>query len=369
MFLIAGIILFILLIVAHEYGHFLVAKRNGIEVEEFGVFFPPKIWGKKMGRGIFEAYYTINALPLGGFVKLKGETDEDERPGSFGAASFKSKIKVMLAGIFTNYIIGVLLFIVLAFGSLPVVFDDQRVIGGEKVVTNSGVFISETEEGLPADLAGIERSDKIVSVNDQPLDTDSKLLATLLSDNQAKSISIEYEDYSDADKLTSIEIKLLPSETEQGEKQRVFGATFSGGELEEIQSEWWSAPINGFMFANRIFIETFKFIGDAVGSLFTGDPGEAAEDVAGPVGIVNELNNVSSFKALIAITANISLALAVANLLPIPGLDGGKLYTMLIFKALRKKLTQRWETIIYGAGGLILITLIIAITINDIAKL
>ena len=91
MFLIAtGIILFILLIVLHEYGHFLVAKRNGVEVEEFGIGFPPKIWGKKLGKGIFEGYYTINLLPLGGFVKLKGESGDDLDKGSFKIASGKA---------------------------------------------------------------------------------------------------------------------------------------------------------------------------------------------------------------------------------------------------------------------------------------
>ena len=87
MIFILGIILFISLVVLHEYGHFLVAKKNGVEVEEFGIGFPPKLFGKKMGKGIFEGYYTINLLPLGGFVKLKGENDADKRKGSLGAAS------------------------------------------------------------------------------------------------------------------------------------------------------------------------------------------------------------------------------------------------------------------------------------------
>lgn len=92
--LILAFILFIGLIVVHEFGHFIVARRNGVEVEEFGIFFPPTLWRKKM-KGGYD--FTINALPLGGFVKLKGEHDSDTQKGSFGAAKLPAKIKIMLA--------------------------------------------------------------------------------------------------------------------------------------------------------------------------------------------------------------------------------------------------------------------------------
>jgi len=363
MFLLIGIILFILLVVAHEYGHFLVAKRNGIEVEEFGIGFPPKLAGKKMGKGIFECYYTINLLPLGGFVKLKGESDQDKRKNSFGAASFKAKVKVMLAGIFTNYLVGALLFIGLAYGSLPYVFEDQTKVGATITTVESGIYISKVVDGFPAADAGIEQSDKILKFNGQELGQDDDLLASLLEENKNQEVSIEYLDFSNQDELTSVDVTLTSGEGEDG---RTFGANFAGGAVQQLESEWWSAPINGFMFANRIFVETFKFIGSAVGSLFAGDPGEASEGLAGPVGIVRELGNISNISQLVAITANISIALAVANLLPIPGLDGGKLYTMLIFKALGKRLTEKWEQAIYGTGVMLLLILIILITYSDI---
>lgn len=104
--LIIGLILFVGLVVLHELGHFWVAKRNGVEVEEFGIFFPPTLWRKKM-KGGWD--FTINAIPLGGFVKLKGEFDADRRKGSFGAASFLAKAKIMLAGVFVNLVTAVAL--------------------------------------------------------------------------------------------------------------------------------------------------------------------------------------------------------------------------------------------------------------------
>ena len=126
MFLIAtGIILFILLIVLHEYGHFLVAKRNGVDVEEFGIGFPPKIWGKKLGKGIFEGYYTINLLPLGGFVKLKGESGDDLDKGSFKIASGKAKLKIMLAGVAMNLVAAFVILTIVALFGMPKLINNQ----------------------------------------------------------------------------------------------------------------------------------------------------------------------------------------------------------------------------------------------------
>lgn len=365
MFLAIGIILFILLVVVHEYGHFLVAKRNGIEVEEFGIGFPPKIAGKKMGKGIFEGYYTINWLPLGGFVKLKGETDQDKRKGSFGKAPFWSKVKVMLAGIFMNYLVGVLLFISLAYIGLPRAFDNQFAIGATEEITDQGVLTGQIVEGLPADLAGISTDDQIVEFAGQEITTTDQLIE-IIKGNPGNQVEVLYEDASDGYARVSTELTLRPT---NDDNQGLLGAGLYDAEAARVKSSWWSAPVNGFMFANRIFTETFRFIGSTVASAFQGDISEAGDNVAGPVGIVRELNRVDSISALIAITGNISVALAVANLLPIPGLDGGKLYTMLIFKALGKRLTEKWETAIYGTGVVLLLGLAVLITYSDISKI
>ncbi len=96
--LIIGLVLFIGLVVVHELGHFIVARRNGVEVEEFGIGFPPVIWKKRIKSAKGDYDFTINALPLGGFVRLRGETDADKRPGTFGAARLKAKITNMPTG-------------------------------------------------------------------------------------------------------------------------------------------------------------------------------------------------------------------------------------------------------------------------------
>src|ERR1700677_2950040 len=114
--LVIGIILFISLIVVHEYGHFVVATRNGVKAEEFAIFFGPSIYKRKTKKGWM---FRINTVPLGGYVKLKGEHDSDEGPGSYGAATLWVKSKIMLAGIFANLVTGVLLLTILQFVGLP----------------------------------------------------------------------------------------------------------------------------------------------------------------------------------------------------------------------------------------------------------
>src|ERR1700733_8983480 len=106
-----GIILFISLVLVHEWGHFIVARRNGVDVEEFGLGFPPKAWSRKLKSGM---RLSLNVLPLGGFVKMKGEHDYDTNKGSFGAASLWAKTKIMLAGVTMNLFAGLAILTLLA---------------------------------------------------------------------------------------------------------------------------------------------------------------------------------------------------------------------------------------------------------------
>ena len=134
-----GLVLFIGLVVVHELGHFIVARRNGVEAEEFGIGFPPRVWKKriKSKRGDFD--FTLNALPLGGFVKLKGEHDADGGKGSFGAASLKVKTKIMLAGVAMNLITALVLFTLLALVGMP------------KLITKDSGLINEDQFSVKSD--------------------------------------------------------------------------------------------------------------------------------------------------------------------------------------------------------------------------
>lgn len=368
MFLIAGILLFILLIVLHEYGHFLVAKRNGVEVEEFGIFFPPKLAGKKMGKGIFESYYTINLLPLGGFVKLKGENNQDTRKGSFGAASFRTKAKVTLAGVITNYVIGVFLMMLIAFFGIPKFFDNQWFVASDVTLGETIVYVDNLAEGLPAKQAGLGSKD-IINTFDGVQLTDTDQFVELISSNKGEAVELEYKDFSDND---VVKTTILNIRADNDDEQGFIGAGIGDGRtsFDQLDYPLWAAPVNGFLLANQLALETVKAIGGALGSVFDGDTAAAGESVSGPVGVVDFLaNDVNDMKGLMIIIANLSIALAVANLLPIPGLDGGRFYTILAFRLMNKELTEETEQKINAVGVIILLTLVVLITINDINKL
>jgi len=152
--LIIGVILFIGLVVVHEFGHFIMARRNGVEVEEFGIFFPPRLFKYKTKAGWS---FTINALPLGGFVKLKGEHDSDTEKGSFGAASLLAKSKIMIAGVAMNLITALLLLTFLAVIGLPKIVDNQFTVKSDTTLVANKVLIADIEKGSPAQKAGNRR--------------------------------------------------------------------------------------------------------------------------------------------------------------------------------------------------------------------
>jgi regulator of sigma E protease len=189
--IITGIILFIFLIIVHEYGHFLVAKRNGVDVEEFGIGFPPKIWGKRLGKGIFEGYYTINLLPLGGFVKLKGENGDDNEKGSFKLASSKAKLKIMLAGVAMNLVAAFIILTIVAFFGMPKLINNQFTVASDTKVSKSEALINFIDKGSPADKAGLKISDNIKSLNGTSVASQDQL-RVLTKTNAGKTVDITF---------------------------------------------------------------------------------------------------------------------------------------------------------------------------------
>src|SRR4051812_20294745 len=159
--LVIGLILFIGLVVVHEYGHFIAARRNGVEVEEFGIFFPPRLYKKKTKAGWV---FSINALPLGGFVKLKGEHDSDTEPGSFGAASLWVKSKIMAAGVFFNLVTPLVLLTILALIGMPKLVDNQFTVKSDTKQVSRKVLIGYVDPASPADKAGLKPQDQIESI-------------------------------------------------------------------------------------------------------------------------------------------------------------------------------------------------------------
>lgn len=362
--LILSIILFVGLVVVHEWGHFIAARRGGVEVEEFGIGFPPKVWAKKVKTKKSKFLFTINALPLGGFVKLKGENDSDTRPGSFGAAPTKTKVKIMLAGVGMNLIVALIMFTLLALVGMPKLIQDQFTVKSDtKVIKEIDVKASEVVENSPAAKAGIQKGDRIVSVAGANISIVNEV-GEISKRNAGQTVPIVIE----RNGQTQILQAALNSE-DKGDGYLGL-ASEPGEHLVQLQRSTWSAPVVAVGLTKQLTVLTFQGIGKIFSSLFQGDTKTASEQVSGPIGIAFILNAGSKIgiSFILMIIAIISLTLAIMNALPIPALDGGRLFVMLLFKALKKPLTKEREELIHGTGFLVLMALFVLISIVDIKR-
>jgi len=365
-----GLVLFVLLVIVHEYGHFRAARRAGVEVEEFGLGFPPRIWGKKLKSKML---LSINALPLGGFVKLKGEHDADTTPGSYGAARLKDKVAIMLAGVAMNLITALGLLTILALVGMPQLFDNQFSVKQDSRVVRQDVLAAYIEPGSPAAKAGIETGDKITGVGEQETNltaiNDVQTFPEATKELAGKTVYIEV---SRKGETRTIQATLRNTEEVEASKKTDTPKGYLGvtpTEFKLVRSTW-SAPIVAIGTAGEFTWLTLKGIGTALAGLFQGDTAKAASQVSGPVGIFVVLKDGSllGYEYMLLIIAVISLTLAIMNALPIPALDGGRLFVTLVYKVLRKPLTKQAEERIHGTGFLILMLLFVLITIVDVRR-
>ncbi len=388
--LLIGLLLFVGLVVIHELGHFIAARRNGVEVEEFGIGFPPRAWKKRIKSDKGDYDFTLNWLPLGGFVKLKGENDDADAPGTFGAASLSAKVKIMVAGVVMNLLAAFVLFTGVAWIGMPqlpevaigepqfTVTDDERLVSD---VRNEGlVIVGEVIEGSPADQAGIQPDDELVSIDDEDIDN-PLIVRELTADRAEEEVLVVVR--SDSDEPRELQVT-LSSEEDAEEKGYLGVVPFSGQEGFRSVRYTWSAPIVAAGTIGQFTKLTFQGLGNALAgfgqylaSFVTGNEvsraeggAQATEQVTGPVGIFFTLFVVSQegIGILLFVIALISLALAIMNILPIPALDGGRLFVTLLFRVLRRPLTKSIEERIHATGFLLLMGLFILITIVDVRR-
>lgn len=380
--LIIGILLFMLLVVAHEYGHFLLAKRNGVEVEEFGLGFPPKIYGRKMGKGIFKSYYSFNLLPLGGFVRLKGEHDADKEKGTYGAVRLPAKIRILLAGVTANFIIAFVMFTVVAVVGMPQIVDNQYKIDSDSLITLEEVIVNYIEKDSPADKAGMVVGDKLRKIGETDI-KNSQQLSDATSSYAGQVVNIEY---SRNDEYLIKEVGILSeaevqASIEAGEQKGYLGVGSSDYSLTKAT---WLAPIVAIGTMTQFTGLTLKGIGSALASLgkalfntVIGHGQEAKEDasaasknVSGPVGIFVILRQGATlgYQFTLFVIALLSLSLAIMNILPIPALDGGRIAVTSLFRLFKKPLKPRTEDLIHGVGFSALMLLFILITVVDVKR-
>ena len=372
--IIIGLLILVVLVVAHEWGHARAAIKSGVVVEEFGIGLPPTGWRKKLKNGID---LTLNWLPLGGYVKLKGEYDSADKKGDYGAASFKQKTKILLAGVTVNWIIAIVLLSALSLTGMPRVIENQFSVPSDSHKVSQPVEIVGLTKNHPAANAGIKVGDKIIRFAGKEVPTPAKLIE-LAKSNKGQEVEVIY-----TRKGVESVISLTLGDDEKG---GYFGANL--GQRELIRSKW-SVPIVGVATTAQFTWATLEGTGHLFANLFNGlifqlssdpsvrkeassDLNSASESVAGPIGIIGTIfpqAQEAGLTQLVFLTAIISWSLAVMNNLPIPALDDGRWQLMTIYKLRNKKLTKEREDKVQAIGFYVLMSLILLVTIVDVSRI
>lgn len=266
-----------------------------------------------------------------------------------------------------------ILFSLIALAGLPKVFDNQFSIASDNTIVAQEVIVGLVSDDSPAKQAGLEIRDDIMQISGSQtfkINTTVDLqLATKTLAGQVVDVSYARNGEPSVATIQLRDAATVEASRVNGEKPK----GFLGVETVEYveQSATWSAPIVGVVFTGQVALETLNVFGDIITDLTRGDTSTAEENVTGIVGIGDILGQLSEqgFKSVMLLVALISLSLAIMNILPIPALDGGRLFVMLLFRALRKPLTQNIEERIHGTGFLLLMVLFVLITIVDVQRI
>ena len=341
MAILSFLIILSVLILVHEVGHFLMAKKFGIKVEEFGFGYPPRLIGVKR-KGMV---WSLNLLPFGAFVRLLGEDlkEQVEEKKNLNQAFFHQskpvRSLVLLAGVGMNFLLGVVLFAAI-YTKLGI---------PEKV---DYLVVTKVVQGSPAEAAGIKVDDKIIGFDN------SQKFIDYINDRRGLTVSLTI-----VDKSVKREVAAVPRPAEDTPpEQGALGIAIINVDM--VFYPLWQRPFRGMWFGLREAVGWGKEI---LWSLTKINP----KDVAGPVGIYEISKNVSQ-QGLIAILqfmAILSVNLSILNLLPLPALDGGRLVFIAIEAVRKKRVKPELEQMVHLAGIILLIGLMVLVTINDVRRL
>lgn len=338
-----------LVILIHEWGHFFAAKKMGMKVEEFGIGFPPRVWGKKFG----EVLYSINLLPVGGFVRIFGE-DGDNRndPRSFASKSILRRTLVIVAGVSMNLILAYALFTVV------------------HLIEKPAVYISNVALSSPAMNAGLLRGDKIIEFRFEDVVLsdigNSEKVVNFINLHGGESINFVVERTIQIDNTLNKEIidttVLLRTQAPPGQGLSGIEINDHGGVV------WYKAPIAGLKTTYFTTIKLFESFSLIVASIISS--ASLPEGVSGPIGIAAITGEVRAlgFVIFLQFIALISLNLAILNLIPFPALDGGRFLFLMIEKIKGSPVDKKVEGVVHATGFAILIIFIIWVSINDVGK-
>jgi regulator of sigma E protease len=363
--LVIFVLILSLIVMVHEAGHYFVAKRNGVKVQEFGFGYPPRFcaWyktregkirfvkGKDVNKrkDIVDTIFSLNFIPFGGFVKMLGEESQDKSKNSFSQKSPWVRAKIIVAGVVANFLLAWLL-LTIWFWIIP------------KDIASQVVVVSVNQDSLAQEI-GIKANDTIRQINDRSIETVSDLKeAIVLYRGNEVSMTISRFGKDEQKKV------FFPEDTESPLGVSL-AETGSSDNFPDVL--WWQAPYWALMEIFGVVWLSLNFILGLIASIFR-ESDVSADMVAGPVGVFGLLYQIIGYGPafVLRFIAMISIAVGFFNLLPIPALDGGHLL-FIVGEAIRGKkiIKSQWENSIHWFGFILLLILFVVITYNDISKL
>lgn len=362
------ILVFSLLILVHEFGHFYAARRSGVKVEEFGLGLPPRAKGLYTDKKA--TLYSLNWIPFGGFVRMYGEDSTDEslrkEEGSFSSKSIGARVLIILGGVIMNFLMGFLILVYLFnVGVEPFIvnqqdfnyYKEQGFFEFQEQVTVTGF-----SESSLADDEGLQAGDVISMIDGAAIATNQDVVAAA-AEHAGEAVNVRV--------LREEELLELQLTVQEDGKM---GIVISDAPLilsqKKLQLPFFQSVKQAGYETVRLSGETMRMFVKVLFDLFT--KAELSAQVSGPVGIAQLTHNATQYGGLIEIlklVALLSISLGAINVLPIPALDGGRFLSIIFEVISGKRPNAAWEARIHAIGFVIIIVLILAITYNDILRL
>lgn len=348
----------IVLMIIHEFGHFIIAKKFGVKVEEFGIGYPPRIFGKKFG----ETLYSVNLIPLGAFVKIYGETADIDDYRSFSNLTIFKRALIVLGGVLAFWLAAVVIFSFVSLIGAQIPIGDQDVQG----VSGAFVEITAVTNGSPAQIAGIKPGDVLISYKNKDENQ---------SENSANKIS-DFQDFVQKNKGKEINLTvrrndqvinfILTPRLSYPQDQGPVGFTMQRFADVVKKYPWYQAPVQGVVYTGQVTWEAYRGIAKVIGDLFGGKGLPPEAQLAGPVGITIFLARAADFGLgfFLYFIGSLAVLVAIFNALPIPALDGGKLLFLIIEAIKRKPVSPKTEQVITITFFALLILMSIFVTIK-----
>ncbi len=333
----ASVFVFSVVIFVHEFGHFIVAKKSGIRVNEFSIGMGPRLFSKRKG----ETDYSIRALPIGGFVAMEGEDEESDAEGSFSKAPVANRIAVVVAGAVMNLILG---FVILVF-----------LTSQQSAITSR--TISKFHEGAMTQQTGLQVNDEIIAVNGRRCYIANDIIYEFA---RTQNGTADFTVRRDGELVQLEDVTFDTYIGENGYKQMVIDFYVNPIEKTPVtvirESVHWTMSL-----ARTIFLSLVDMVTGRV----------AMNQISGPVGIVTVISEAASvgLKSVLNILALITINLGVFNLIPFPALDGGRLVFLLIELFRGKPINPKYEIWVNAAGMIMLLAFMALVTFSDVTKL